>query len=99
VQRVHEGNHFRCLGLRPVRLVGGTDSCLTGRRRVQKEICDGAVAACMQANLSVNPLASTPSEKKTYCDQFFGGCMTRSITANFAWYSPETVQRFLKCPS
>jgi len=68
------------------------DSC-------RKEICDGAVGACMQANLSANPLASTQSEKKTYCDQFFAGCMTRSIPANFAWYSPETVQRFLKCPS
>lgn|SRR5215813_11771209 len=65
----------------------------------RKEICDGAVAACMQANMSVNPLAGTESEKKTYCDQFFAGCMTRSIMANFTWYSPETVQRFLKCPS
>ena len=65
----------------------------------RKEICDGAVAACMKANLSINPLASTQSEKKTYCDQFFAGCMTRSITANFTWYSPETVERFLKCPS
>ena len=53
----------------------------------------------MKANLSINPLASTQSEKKTYCDQFFAGCMTRSITANFTWYSPETVERFLKCPS
>lgn len=65
----------------------------------RKEICNGAVAACMQANLAVNPLASTQSEKKTYCDQFFAGCMTRSIMANFAWYSPETVQRFMNCPS
>ena len=62
----------------------------------RKEICDGAVAGCMQANLSVNLLASTASEKKAYCDQFFAGCMTRSITADFNWYSPETVQRFLK---
>ena len=65
----------------------------------RKEICDAAVAACMQANLSANPLASSQDEKKTYCDQFFSGCMTRTILANFVWYSPETVQRFLKCPS
>ena len=65
----------------------------------RKEICDGAVAACMQANMSVNPLAGTESEKRTYYDQLFAGCMTRSIIANFTWYSPETVQRFLKCPS
>jgi len=65
----------------------------------RKEICDGAVVACMQANLSVNPLASTASEKKTYCDQFFAGCMIRSMSADFTWYSPETVQRFMKCPS
>jgi hypothetical protein len=76
----------------PTRASPAGDAC-------RKQICDGAVAACMQANLSVNPLAGTPSEKKTYCDQFFGGCMTRSIAANFTWYSPETVQRFLKCPS
>jgi hypothetical protein len=65
----------------------------------RKEICNGAVTACMQANLAVNPLASTQSEKKTYCDQFFAVCMIRSIMANFTWYSPETVQRFMKCPS
>jgi hypothetical protein len=53
----------------------------------------------MQANLSLNPLASTQPEKKTFCAQFYPGCMTRSIAPDFAWYTPETVARFLKCPS
>jgi hypothetical protein len=65
----------------------------------RKEICDAAVAACMRTNQSMNPLASTESEKKTYCDQFFAGCMTRSVVPDVAWYSPETVDRLLKCPT
>lgn len=65
----------------------------------RKDICDAAVAACMRTNQSLNPLASTESEKKTYCDQFFAGCMTRSVVPNVAWYSPETVDRLLKCPA
>ena len=68
------------------------DSC-------RKEICDAAVAACMHADLSLNPLAGTEAEKKVYCAQFSPGCMTRSITLDLPWYSPETVARFLKCPS
>jgi hypothetical protein len=39
----------------------------------RKEICDSAVAGCMRADLSLNPLASTTSEKKVYCAQFFSG--------------------------
>ena len=65
----------------------------------RKEICDAAVAACMRTNQPLNPLASTESEKKTYCDQFFAGCMTRSVVPEVAWYSPETVDRLLKCPA
>jgi hypothetical protein len=65
----------------------------------RKEICDAAVAACMRANQSLNPLAGTEAEKKIYCGQFSPGCMTRSITPDLPWYSPETVARFLKCPS
>ena len=53
----------------------------------------------MRTNQSMNPLASTESEKKTYCDQFFAGCMTRSVVPDVAWYSPETVDRLLKCPT
>ena len=65
----------------------------------RKEICDATVAACMRSDLSLNPLARTEGEKKTFCSQFFSGCMTRSISPDVAWYSPDTVQRFLKCPS
>ena len=65
----------------------------------RKEICDAAVEACMRADLSLNPFASTEAEKKTYCGQFFPGCMTRSVSPDVPWYSPETVDRFLKCPS
>ena len=65
----------------------------------RKEICDAAVQACMRADLSLNPFASTEVEKKTYCGQFFPGCMTRSVSPDVPWYSPETVDRFLKCPS
>ena len=65
----------------------------------RKEICDAAVAACMRADLSLNPFASTEAEKKSYCGQFFPGCMTRSVSPDVPWYSPETVARLLKCPS
>ena len=65
----------------------------------RKEICDAAVAGCMRANQSLNPLAGAEGEKKVYCDQFLPGCMTRSIAPQLPWYSPETVARFLKCPS
>jgi hypothetical protein len=65
----------------------------------RKEICDAAVSACMQADLTLNPLARTTDEKKAYCAQFFPGCMTRTISPNVPWYSPEVVVRFMKCPS
>jgi hypothetical protein len=65
----------------------------------RKDVCEAAVAACMRADLSLNPLARTEAEKKVFCAQFFAGCMTRSITPDVPWYSPETVARFLKCPS
>jgi hypothetical protein len=65
----------------------------------RKEICDAAVAACMRADLSLNPFASTEAEKRSYCGQFFPGCMTRSVSPDVPWYSPETVARLLKCPS
>jgi hypothetical protein len=65
----------------------------------RKDICDTAVAMCMRADLTLNPLAGTEAEKKVYCAQFSTGCMTRSIAPELPWYSPETVARFLKCPS
>jgi hypothetical protein len=65
----------------------------------RKEICDAAVAACMRADMSMNPFAGTEAEKKVYCAQFSPGCMSRSISPDMPWYSPETVARFLKCPS
>ena len=65
----------------------------------RKEICDSAVAGCVRANQSLNPYARTEAEKKEYCAQFLPGCMTRSISPDLPWYSPEMVARFLKCPS
>jgi hypothetical protein len=64
----------------------------------RKEICDSAVAACMRADLSLNPYARTEAEKKQYYAQFLPDCMTRSISPDLPWYSPEMVARFLKCP-
>jgi hypothetical protein len=65
----------------------------------RKEICDSAVAGCMRADQSLNPYARTEAEKKEYCAQFLPDCMTRSISPDLPWYSPEMVARFLKCPS
>jgi hypothetical protein len=65
----------------------------------RKEICNNAVSECMRADLALNPLARSETEKKQYCGQFFPGCMTRTITPDVDWYSPTTVERFLKCPS
>jgi hypothetical protein len=65
----------------------------------RKELCDEAVVKCMRANLPLNPPARTEIEKTGYCAQFFAGCMSRSINPDRAWYSPETVARFLMCPS
>jgi len=65
----------------------------------RKEICEGAVAECIQTNQQLNPLAGDQDEKKAYCRTFYLGCMTRTVVANRSWYSPETVKRFLKCPA
>jgi len=65
----------------------------------RKEICEGAVAGCLRADQSLNPFARTEAEKKQYCAQFYGDCLSRSITADFPWYSPDMVARFLRCPS
>ena len=65
----------------------------------RKAICDTAVVGCMRADQSLNPYARTETEKKAYCAQFLPDCMTRGITPDLPWYSPEMVARFLKCPS
>jgi hypothetical protein len=65
----------------------------------RKEICESAVTACMRADQPLNPDATTEAEKKEYCTQFLPDCMTRSISPDLPWYSPEMVARFLKCPS
>jgi hypothetical protein len=65
----------------------------------RREICNAVVASCMRANLSLNPVVRTEDDKKAYCDQFYPGCMSRNIIPDLAWYSPETVSHFLKCPS
>jgi hypothetical protein len=65
----------------------------------RKEICNSAVSGCMQSDQTLNPLAWTEAEKKIYCAAFFNGCMTREITPDLPWYSPEMDARFLKCPA
>jgi hypothetical protein len=64
----------------------------------RKEICDSAVSACMRSDQALNPIAWTKAEKKAYCAAIFKGCMTRSITPDLPWYSPEMVAQFLQCP-
>ena len=83
-----------CLGLRSastLALASPNDAC-------RKEICDSAVAACMRTDQSLNPLAATQTEKKSFCDTYFNGCMRQYVPADVPWYSPETVARFLQCP-
>jgi hypothetical protein len=65
----------------------------------RKQICDGAVAECLRADLSLNRLARTESEKQQFCAQFFSGCMSRTLIPNTAWYTPAIVARFLNCPA
>jgi hypothetical protein len=67
------------------------DSC-------RKEICTSAVSSCLRADEKLNPFARTEAEKQTYCATFFAGCMSRSISADVPWYTPEMVARFLQCP-
>jgi hypothetical protein len=76
----------------------GSPSASPTGNTCRKEICDDAVAGCMRADLSLNPLASTETEKKGYSVQFFSGYMRRYITPDLPWYSPEMADRFLKCP-
>jgi hypothetical protein len=64
----------------------------------RKKICGSAVSACMRADHALNPVAWTGALKKTYCAAFFNGCMTREITPDLPWYSPEMDARFLRCP-
>ena len=64
----------------------------------RKQICNSAVSSCMRTDLTLVPMARTEAEKQTYCTTFFNGCMTREVSADLPWYSPETVARFLQCP-
>lgn len=64
----------------------------------RKQICDSAVSSCLRTDLALVPMARTEAEKETYCTTFFNGCMTREITADLPWYSPDMVARFLQCP-
>jgi hypothetical protein len=64
----------------------------------RKDICNSAVTACMRADQELNPFARTKAEKENYCTAFFNGCMTRSVSADVPWYSPDMVARFLQCP-
>ena len=72
-------------------LASPSDAC-------RKEICDSVVAACMRTDQSLNPLAATATDKKSFCDTYFNGCMRQYVPADVPWYSPETVARFLQCP-
>jgi len=69
----------------------GGDEC-------RKQICNSAVSSCMRADLALVPMARTEAEKQAYCTTFFNGCMTREVTADLPWYSPQMVARFLQCP-
>ena len=62
------------------------------------QICSSAVSSCMRTDLTLVPMARTEAEKQTYCTTFFNGCMTREISPDLPWYSPEMVARFLRCP-
>ena len=64
----------------------------------RRKICNSAVSGCMRSDQTLNPLAWTEADKKTYCAAFFNGCMTREITPDVPWYSPEMDARFLRCP-
>lgn len=50
----------------------------------QRETSSGArsVAACMTADLAVNPFATTEAEEKTHCYRFFDAFMNRTVTPN-----------------
>jgi hypothetical protein len=65
----------------------------------RRQVCDSATANCMRTDQPLNPLARTEAEKKSYCAQFFDGCMKRYITADLPWYSPDDLARFMRCPS
>ena len=65
----------------------------------RKKICDAVFVACMAADHRDNPLAYTDDDKRAYCSDFSVGCMSRSIASDTPWYAPETVKRFLQCPS
>jgi len=65
----------------------------------RKQICDATVVNCMRTDQPLNPLARTEAEKKSYCAQFFNGCMSRYIDADLPWYSPDDLARFMRCPS
>lgn len=49
------------------------------------------------ADQTLNPFAPTEAEKG-YCAAIFTGCMSRDITADLPWYSPDRVARSLQCP-
>jgi hypothetical protein len=71
-------------------LASPSDAC-------KKEICDSVVAACMRTDQSLNPSVATETEKKSFCDTYFNGCMKQYVPADVPWYTPETVARFLRC--
>jgi hypothetical protein len=55
------------------------------------------VAACMRTDQSLNPSVATETEKKSFCDTYFNGCMKQYVPTDVPWYTPETVARFLRC--
>jgi hypothetical protein len=65
----------------------------------KKQICDATIVNCMHTDQPLNPLARTEAEKKSYCAQFYSGCMNRYIDADLPWYSPNDLARFMRCPS
>ena len=64
----------------------------------RNKVCDFAVAGCMRADRSKNPLGTRKRRSRVTAPSFSLGRTSCQIT-NLPWYSPEMAVRFLKCPS
>ena len=89
--RIHIFVPVLALGFASTALASPSDAC-------RKEICDSVVAACMRTDQSLNPRAATETEKKSFCDTYFNGCMRQYVPADVPWYSPEMDASFSRCP-
>ena len=98
---MHRAAAFSILAALPSIFAGtfaGSAAASTEGEACRMAICRSAVSPCLQADLALNPFAHTEAEKQSYCTAFFNGCMTREVTADLPWYSPQMLARFLQCP-